>query len=244
MGTPKPFGYVYLVTNNVTGKCYVGQTVKTVAQRWGEHVKHAAKSKVPSGKSIAKHGKDAFTVREIDTAVSREDLDNKETRWIAFYDTVVPKGYNLSVGGKGRSGMPLTPEHKARISAALKGRERSPEHCASLSTANKGGTRTPEHKARISAGLRGHTHTTEARAKISFANKGKLYTPEVKARISATLTGRTLTPEHRDKIIAGMKTHSPEAKTKMSASHRGKHHTPETKAKISASNKARALAKR
>lgn len=36
-------GYIYLVTNTVTGKKYIGQTRASIAQRWRQHVSAAKK---------------------------------------------------------------------------------------------------------------------------------------------------------------------------------------------------------
>lgn len=231
MDTPKPFGYVYLVTNNVTGKCYVGQTVKTVAQRWGYHIGTARKSKYPFGKSIAKHGGDAFTVREIDSAVSREDLDAKEVHWIAFHDTRVPKGYNLSSGGGGNSGVPHTHESRAKISAANTGKVRSPEAKARMSRSAR--NRDPEAAVKMSASHKGLKATPETRAKMSRAAKNRPpATPETRAKLAAAATGKAYTKGYH---------HTPETKAKIAAAHKGKSLSPETRTALATALKGRKL---
>jgi len=58
MGTPaKPFGIIYLITNKVTGKQYVGQTVQALVKRWVAHVSVARKSPWPLGFAILKTGR-------------------------------------------------------------------------------------------------------------------------------------------------------------------------------------------
>lgn len=224
MGTaPKPFGYVYLVTNKITGKCYVGQTVKTVAQRWVYHVSMAGKSRYPFGQSIAKHGADAFEVREIDVALSREDLNAKEIHWIALHDTKVPKGYNLSPGGGGNSGLALSPEARAKISAANKGKVPSPAARAKMSYAAR--NRPPEVSAKMSASHKGLKATPETRAKMSASQKNRPpASPETRAKLAAAKLGKAYSKGYR---------HTPEAKAKLSAQHKDKSVSPETRAKLS-----------
>ena len=50
---------------------------------------------------IVKYGYDAFEVdEEFDTAYTREELDNKEMKYIEEYNSVYPYGYNFKIGGK------------------------------------------------------------------------------------------------------------------------------------------------
>jgi len=99
-----------------------------------------------------------------------------------------------------RSGVPKSPQHRARIAAALRGSKRgplSPARCAAMSAVNRGNKNalglihSPDVRARISAAQRGnthllgHKHTPEARAKMSAAKLGKTHSPETRAKMSA-----------------------------------------------------------
>ena len=89
------------------------------------------------------------------------------------------------IGNTRTLGHALTKDHKAKISAALKGIKRGPmseDHKSNLSKAKKGkklGPQSAEHKAKLSAALVGNTrclgykHTPETKAKISVAKMGK-----------------------------------------------------------------------
>ena len=33
----KPYGIIYKITNKVNGKCYIGQTTKSLSDRWSKH---------------------------------------------------------------------------------------------------------------------------------------------------------------------------------------------------------------
>lgn len=66
-------------------------------------------------------------------------------------------------------------EHRARISAANRGRKLSPEHRAKLLAANLGAKRSPETCARISTAVRGKwkgkKHSAKTRRKMSRSAK-------------------------------------------------------------------------
>lgn len=82
---------------------------------------------------------------------------------------------------------PKTEETKAKISAALKGREGRPcteEAKAKISQANKGREKSSELRALISANQKGRKLSKETKAKQSLAMKGKKRTPEHQAKLS------------------------------------------------------------
>lgn len=133
--------------------------------------------------------------------------------------------------GKGWSkGIPLSLEHRAKISSASKGKIFSPEHRAKLSAAGKKRKYSLEVRAKISAGLRKRKQSPETRAKIAKARKGTKHSLETRKKISAShkgMLGKLHTPESRAKISAAHKG--------MPSSRRGIPLSPKTRAKISQS---------
>lgn len=91
--------YIYCVTNQVSGKQYVGLTTKSVESRWETHIRDSKSSNTVLGKALRKYGSEAFTVVAIDIAETEEQLSHKEKFWIAELNTIVPNGYNLKEGG-------------------------------------------------------------------------------------------------------------------------------------------------
>ena len=80
---------------------------------------------------------------------------------------------NLTDGGHGPSGLIVTPEQRAKISATLTGRKGSPHTDASkakISVANKGRKRTPEEIQKMSIAAKNKKPLSdETRAKLSAA---------------------------------------------------------------------------
>ena len=98
-----PVGYIYLVTNTVNRKRYVGCTIRSVSARWSQQ-----KSLAKSGggyalhSALRKYGYDQFTVECIETVHgTHADLMAAEVRQIELQGSTVPAGYNLTKGGEG-----------------------------------------------------------------------------------------------------------------------------------------------
>ena len=105
--------YIYKITNKSNGKIYIGQTRKTIQQRWLEHVS-AAKSNPDSQdynyllhKAIRKYGADNFDIETIEELEDEKELSDREQYWINFYNSCIleekANGYNMTYGGEGRS---------------------------------------------------------------------------------------------------------------------------------------------
>lgn len=98
---------VYLATNKINGKKYVGQTVRSLEERWKDHCR--AKDDNYFHRAIHKYGVENFSLEVLDTAESGKELDEKEMFWIKKLNTLFPRGYNLKEGGnvsmRGRLGI-------------------------------------------------------------------------------------------------------------------------------------------
>lgn len=103
------------MTNTVTGKVYVGQTLSHRKNhgkyrpfgyegRFRDHISEAIcntkkKQCTYLNNAIRLHGKDAFTVSLLHTCAPAE-LDLAEQTYIERYNSLYPNGYNLTCGGK------------------------------------------------------------------------------------------------------------------------------------------------
>lgn len=97
------YGIIYKITNTKNGKIYIGQTIRTLAERFTCHCKPCSASKkngMPIAKAIQKYGKDCFVIEEIDTAKTKEELNKKEIAYISSFESYKRNiGYNISSGG-------------------------------------------------------------------------------------------------------------------------------------------------
>ena len=104
-------GYIYIITNNVNGRQYVGQTIQTIEQRFKKHIYNAKEGNTNMyiHKAIRKYGEEKFSINQLEMVECelREDLMEQlnvlEKFYIKKYNTLKPNGYNLTQGGEQRS---------------------------------------------------------------------------------------------------------------------------------------------
>ena len=117
---------VYLITNKINGKKYVGLTKRNVLERFKEHISIGDKTTI--GKAIKKYGSQNFNVsileKNIETLVEATSI---EQYYIAWYNTFYGEGYNLTLGGEGTKGSTLSERHKESIRNSKIGIPRSTE---------------------------------------------------------------------------------------------------------------------
>lgn len=169
------YGSIYAIIDGTNDFEYIGQTTKAVEKRFKEHTK--ADTRI--GYAIRAHGKDMFVVVVLKVCNSKDELDYWERRLIKSRDTKHPNGYNLTDGGDGSVGLELTPEHRAKISAALKGRKLPPEQRARLSELRSGKPLPIETIEKMSAAQRGE----------KSHNYGKPLAPKISSKISEANRG-------------------------------------------------------
>ena len=96
--------YIYLITNNINGKQYVGKTEKTIEERWNKHLQDYNKprcEKRPLYKAMNYYGPEFFSIELIEYVPLEVNLEEREIYWIAKYDTY-HNGYNATKGGDGK----------------------------------------------------------------------------------------------------------------------------------------------
>ena len=89
-------GIIYLITNSINNKCYVGQTIRSFEKRWKEHCKCNDFSALSL--AIQKYKPNNFT-HKIIIECDNSELDNNEIKYIKEYNSLVPNGYNIQSGG-------------------------------------------------------------------------------------------------------------------------------------------------
>lgn len=100
-------GYIYLITNNINGKKYVGQTIRTVEDRYKAHlnkVKHNNDNQYLYA-AMNKYNIENFSIKQLEKVVCKDKkslvskLNEKEIYYISELNTRKPNGYNMTDGG-------------------------------------------------------------------------------------------------------------------------------------------------
>jgi group I intron endonuclease len=93
--------YIYLITNTINGKVYVGKTEGSIEHRFKKHICDSRKERCknrPLYRAINKYGVENFKIELI------EETDTPEIReeyWITYYNSY-HNGYNATRGGDGK----------------------------------------------------------------------------------------------------------------------------------------------
>ena len=124
-------GIIYLITNQVNGKTYVGKTSKSIEARFKSHKFNAIKRSLNTYlyKSIRKYGIENFTIESIEE-VPLDLLNEREIFWIAN----LSPAYNMTKGGDGGD-MSSSPNFKK--SMILSHQNRSPDQYATYGMLGK-----------------------------------------------------------------------------------------------------------
>ena len=213
-----PYGYIYITTNLINGKRYIGQHKSSKF-----HSSYKGSGKILK-QAIEKYGKENFSTEVLEWCFSRDELAEREKYWIMLYDATSNNDwYNITSGGYGVQlfgkdnhmfGKHHTEETKKKISEKLTGLmagEKNPMY----------GKPSP---------LRGIPQSEEAKKKNSLAHIGKhpKISPETQKRLSE-LRSKKMSKENnpqfgkKGELSPNYGKHpSEETLKKMSESHKGK----------------------
>lgn len=150
------YGYIYKITNLINAKVYVGQTTKTVEQRFKGHC-NSKKSHI--GLAIKKYGKINFKIELLAIADNQKQLNALEVVYVNNENCLHPNGYNHRAGGD-QQGI-VSDSTKSKISKSKLGKP---------NLKRRGELRSTEYRIKISKGLGGKrikaTHLDTGEIKI------------------------------------------------------------------------------
>jgi group I intron endonuclease len=204
-------GTIYIATNLINGKQYVGQTVRLFKKRKQEHLEFLRPSDNKLlRRSLQKYGRENFKWIHFDWPV--DDLDFPEVFWIATLKTQTPNGFNIESGGNKNKRMHVST--KLKIGKANSNKHPSEEAKNKNAEAHMGKKHTKETKIKMSNMRKGNKHplwgkhpTEETKIKMSISHKGKHPTEETRIKMSKAqqgvnngFFGKQHTKETREKI--------------------------------------------
>jgi len=195
---------VYLITNKVNGKVYVGQTSCGLKRRWALHCSHSAGNKHLLN-SIRKYGRDSFEISIIHgPGLTFEESSTLEKREISKRKSTDHQfGYNRSTGGEGgANGMRFPSEtYPKRL-----GRKCSVETIKKLRDAAIGRKCSPETRVKLRLALKGKKPSAKAIENSRNVWIGRKHSPESKRKIGAA-----------QREVREVKPRTPETITKLKA---------------------------
>lgn len=165
---------IYMLTNKVNGKVYIGQTWSTLAERIVKHKNGRACRKLKN--ATKKYGWGNFEATILSTTANQERADWLESYYIAEFNSI-KNGYNLRSGGsRGKQ----SEESKAKISASLMGHEVTAEAREKQSQKQKEWCKTNGNR------FQGRKHSDETKAKLRAARAKQVMKPseETKRKIA------------------------------------------------------------
>lgn len=187
------YGIVYITTNLINGKRYVGKH-KTNNTNFDNYL--------GSGKlishSIKKHGKENFTRDIIDIAYSLKDLNDKEKFWIEYFNAVESDDfYNIASGGDGGI---IYKEHPRGMLGKKHSEHKKEKQRILMKKLNEDGIVGTNWKNGHPRGMLNKNHTQETKNKISKSSKGVKKPLDHGLKVSMANKGKKLTEEHKNNL--------------------------------------------
>lgn len=102
-------GIIYAHINKINGKVYIGQTTRTLYERWANGKGYSSCTKFQN--AILKYGWNNFDHIILECGLNEDELNNKEKYWINKYNSI-SEGYNIDLGGNSHH---FSEEHRQKI---------------------------------------------------------------------------------------------------------------------------------
>lgn len=215
------YSCIYLLTNLINGKVYVGQT-QNCYQRMKQYAKNKEKHRL-IGKAINKYGIENFDLTLLEINIPLERLIALEQHWMDYYESYnLERGYNMCPEAGTSRGYKHTDEAREKMSRSAKQKFiNHPEYI-------KRGKDNPMYGVKMSQ----ETRDKMSRSRMGNQNaKGSTWkmSQETKDKISKSMRGkqnclgRKLSQETRNKIAEANRRRviTDEMKEKQRLSHLG-----------------------
>lgn len=150
---------IYKISNLINGKNYIGQTIHSLEQRFRKH-KNTKIGGMIISKAIKKYGVENFRIEQLEICESQDELNEAECKWIEFYQSQAPNGYNIRGGGGARGKMAESSKAKMR------GRKLSPETIENMKKAKQ--NMSEETRLKMSKSGMGKKLSEKAKANLAF----------------------------------------------------------------------------
>ncbi len=174
--------FIYLITNLVNGKYYVGKTEQPPLRRWSAHKADSLKRPERAPllyRAMRKYGTDSFRFDVIAAATTVEQLNALEQLWICVLRSADPTvGYNLTLGGTGgvpntatreKLRAPKSAEHRKHLSESKVGNTDVSSMVTAVARAKAWATRR-----RNTSLTRGVSDSTRAAMSLAARNRARL----------------------------------------------------------------------
>ncbi len=164
-------GRIYLITNLINNKKYIGLTTKSLEQRFKRHI-HCSNGKnnnysIVLQKAIKKYGCEQFKIELIKefNNITEEDIHLKESFYINKYNTFIDGGLGYNMLKISSEKLVISKEIREKISNKMKGKNNP---------------------------FYGKRHSFEMRQKLSKLHTGKCHSKKTKKLLSELQTGKYL----------------------------------------------------
>lgn len=204
---------VYLRTNTVNGKQYVGQTNNFQRREYDWY-----NINWDYAGSLINNARKKYGVENWNTEILKECSTVDETNyWETFYikqlNTKYPSGYNLTDGGEGSIGCVFSDERKKKLSEKMKGEgnpfygrhhtEETLEKLKNRKISDETRKKLSEARKGKESWFKGKHLSEEMKTRLSEMFKGKHHSPstEFKKGVTPWNTGKHLSEEVKEKIM-------------------------------------------
>lgn len=118
-------GRIYVIKTTKSSKKYVGQTTKTIEERFEQHKQDYKRPMRKTSskllyKAFEEFGLDSFSIELLDDSVENEKLEERENYWINQLNTMDPNGFNMIKAVRSSVGRGKQVTYEGKIYSSLR----------------------------------------------------------------------------------------------------------------------------